>query len=1149
MASGLLINFNNTAEYSLFYKLTSTAPYPATFRLYNPTLSSYRVSLSANNTQIYNQVVTDPLLPFYNTSLIRTTPCLCSFFVRISGANDQFLSSFALSAKFVSYFLSADFIGFPRTYFTAPAGTIKTLTYNDYIFSPGMFFYGEGHTETIFLSARNVSPFATNYNWRINNTTTQYTVSTTTAQPYRTASITLTSEQDTNLRLPVSLHVTNSLFASSDPIYYRDDATGQPVYYPYFSATTDLNGNELPTNTPYHESIRVKPYNPIEYIFDPGVGTAIILPTNGSQAEYNASLQTAVEGLGTLSACYDKYGILWKWTTFENCSANQSFVSRPSTWTTVSCDGPFPKIWRNLTPLEISLGLLSAAPFSVNPIACSSTPVTWALSTANWVNPTSATNYINNTYDYFLSLDNFGAEDFTVSFFDDTELVLSAQQTFTCYISVTDDGEAPPGFIKGWKPKTTTLNLFHKFKSIAPSEFIIYTPNRFVLTGSNVSFQNLITNRGLLTGIKVNFDDNKMTLLTGDAINAPYFSTTYDIIGSKTITLEGYTRDGFTLPLATFPNIIQVVTEYDDVSPTEYRSSISSLQLPWSNKPQIGSNDWVTADNINSTIKKIYENLQYLETRGRNYQTEVSDYFGYLGVQPTTNRPGITACDVWTWEDANCLISPLDYTITWRDVLSGETVFDDGDLKSCGTWQQQQCFDRGINPTCFGRYDIKWQWKALKASNSVRPVRWIDTRSSGGELAKRWVYEPSTNTFLIPCDEGLWNVNIPKLDTYYNPIATPTVQSRCIYYGVASKDNKLFLTQKTQIKLLSSDYNAFYYSNLDKIDNINGFSDLKNISLNSAGYIYVLDGILNQIAVYSYEPDTLGDDWRLLTQWGGFGTTNAPNKFSSPNDFHIDQLDNVWVCDTGNGCVKVFSDLGTWIRTITDDQLKLNPPLSLCVDSQQQAHILTNKNIRVYSYTGQFLFEYSYTDHVTTEPRKVNNSYNREVIYLACESEVVKFFRNGIFFGTIVSFKEKANNINGIYHDEFRNLLVLANDKILKYPDLMVLIKQKGDLPSNYWQLNDLLIHEEEYVQNWVYTKSFQRLWDNIEIFRNTLFYNSDIGCKAYKPPLHSKDKIIIGQNELVTSAVINRVLGHLWDNFYTLIDYFDPNCQEPFNP
>jgi len=129
------------------------------------------------------------------------------------------------------------------------------------------------------------------------------------------------------------------------------------------------------------------------------------------------------------------------------------------------------------------------------------------------------------------------------------------------------------------------------------------------------------------------------------------------------------------------------------------------------------------------------------------------------------------------------------------------------------------------------------------------------------------------------------------------------------------------------------------------------------------------------------------------------------------------------------------------------------------------------------------------------------------------------------------------------YHDEYRNLLITNNDIILKYVDVMELTQKSNNSNTNFWSKEDLFIHKEEYVQNWVYTKSLQRLWDNIELFRNSLFYTSGY-CKSYTPPIHSKDKIIIGQNEIVTSAVINRVLGYLWDNFYTLIKFYDPDCK-----
>jgi hypothetical protein len=127
-------------------------------------------------------------------------------------------------------------------------------------------------------------------------------------------------------------------------------------------------------------------------------------------------------------------------------------------------------------------------------------------------------------------------------------------------------------------------------------------------------------------------------------------------------------------------------------------------------------------------------------------------------------------------------------------------------------------------------------------------------------------------------------------------------------------------------------------------------------------------------------------------------------------------------------------------------------------------------------------------------------------------------------------------------------VLITTNDKILKFGDLMTLQRTKGLVTKNFWNLEDILIHKEEFIQNWIYTRAFQRMWDNIEIFRNTLQFDNSV-CKGYKPPIHGKEKIVIGQNEIVTSAVIDRILGYLWDNFNTLLDYFDPSCEEPFNP
>lgn len=884
--------------------------------------------------------------------------------------------------------------------------------------------------------------------------------------------------------------------------------------------------------------------------FSPGVPSTVFLPVNGSEAFFSASIITSLSGTVPLTPCYDKYGLLWKWSTFELSALPALSSTRtpyPSSWSTTQClysagslplipaaSGPYPKKWR-------SEGPLSADYFnpSLTSTSCTAAAIIWSLSTTNWVsNPQYVYLSASQNFIFSLKLKDYGLDDFTISKYQDTFVTLIAETTGTCFDLAASPVSSTPAFIY----ETFT------FKAVAPPFIKVYTPNRFVLTGSNINFENLITNLTYTTAIRIDLDDSKEIYLTGSNITNS-FSASYDIVGFKSLKITSYLNYTNIPYTVTLPNIIEVVREYDTVSPQEYRSVVTPIELPYPEKPKVGSNDWVVEDNINNCFTKIFKNLEYLESRGKAYTGTYSDYFGYLGAQPNILISGLTGCPTWTWEDLDCLNTSLPYNVTWRDVLNPSTSAIDpssiGSWVDCGTWEKLDCRNALANPNCNEKYCVDWNWKARKLQNSLNNISTTWQNSiSGAQYQKRWYYEPCDTSRIVVCDEGAWNVNILNLDTYYDPIPSPAVQQRCIYTGVVSKQNKLYTSLKTIIKLLDSNYTATYYSYRDSYDDVLAFSNIKNICMDSENKIYVLDSVLSQVAVYTYEPNTPGDDWNLFTSWGGFGTTSSTNKFSNPNDIHIDQFDNVWVTDTGNNCVKHYSNTGTWINTIIDDELRITPPLSIAVDSQKMVHVLTEKEIRIYTYDGTYKQSYSFKEFTTSTPVRVNTSYNREVVYVAFTTQVLKFFRNGVFAGYIIQEKENLPAITSLYQDEYRNLLITAGDKILKYPDLMTQKLLKGTLPSSYWSLEDIYINKEEYIQNWVYTKAFQRMWDNIEIFRNTLLFENINPCKQYKAPIHNKEKMIIGQNEIVTSTVINRALSYLWDNFSTLIDYFDPSCQ-----
>ena len=171
------------------------------------------------------------------------------------------------------------------------------------------------------------------------------------------------------------------------------------------------------------------------------------------------------------------------------------------------------------------------------------------------------------------------------------------------------------------------------------------------------------------------------------------------------------------------------------------------------------------------------------------------------------------------------------------------------------------------------------------------------------------------------------------------------------------------------------------------------------------------------------------------------------------------------------------------------------------------------------------------------------------MVYVSYRNGISKFFRTGVFAEHLVVNYEcndggVLDDFGSVCQDQHRSTLIVASNAILKYGDLMKLVQLKGPISvDSLWTLDDILIGQEEYVQPWVYLKAFHRIWDNIETLRSALMYEGS-GCKAYVASVYDKADLVIGQNELVTNTVINRLTKQLWANITPLIKYFDPECK-----
>lgn len=692
----------------------------------------------------------------------------------------------------------------------------------------------------------------------------------------------------------------------------------------------------------------------------------------------------------------------------------------------------------------------------------------------------------------------------------------------------------PQGGPSDWLPKTVNdiTNFDTLIKPIPSAK--LYFPNYFIENNSR-TFLEIIPTTELpyqIESITLQslYSPEIVTLAAGvlsasmlfDQVGMVDLSATFVI---KNIDTNTTNQIGFV-----FQNIIEVVELYDDVVEEQfYQTNITPLQLTYTKQPKIVPNEWAIADNVNSIIEKFYKTLEELDSYTKLYESKFK-FYGWVGPKLS----GIS--NLYVWQDLECPSSILPEEGSWAafECLQGNLI--DG-----YSWIDHECEQGQADPTCLQKYCIEWKWKSRKCDASEIDVTWKEAKANG-KFAKKWKFEqcelanPSLN-----CNRDFWKIS--TFEPFYFPVPSCIFKDRCKIVDVEHLEatNHIVIAYPTELNIVQNNYYTTLKDNESRADQLFSFQNIIGLTTNSEGKIIVLDNILCKISIFRIIDNNL----KLFNSWGTFGLQSTPQGFNQPSDIHIDQQNSLWVADTGNKCVKKFTINGNHLMTITDSRFDTTPPKSACVDSQLNCHVLVEGKVIVFDKNGQYSFEYALSDNVTSVS-KINTNYKREVVYITYNLGVVKYFRTGTIYGYLFNeYKCKTGDLfsgfNSITQDKFRNVYITVEDKLLKVPDLMKITESKAPLnPNLYWKLNDLLIHKEEYIQPWVYLKAFHRLWDNIELFRNALFYDVE-GSKSFKAPIYNKEDIVIGQNEIVTNSVLNRISAQLWANLETLFEYFKP--------
>ena len=623
----------------------------------------------------------------------------------------------SISAIFVKTLLSADFIAFAKNYFNSSGSKFGPVSADSisYTLTPGPCFYGEGHTETINLSGNGTG--ALEYYWTIGSTDLGFyqasSITSIIPSPSGYYDVSIPTTLNSYPKIPIQLVVSDGTILSSGPFYYYDDSTGEELPYPFYYNTEDLASR----NTKYRNGIQVVSYVPPASSFSSGFTQCPdFLPTDDSLKSYTALLRFSLSGdsSSTLDSCFGLYDLVWRWSTFVHLSAStttppfssisqfvditSTLTGKPSSWYTTQClvtsitaapfgvtlntltsalSGPYPKKWR----AEASTNLSAER----TPNRSLGGPLTWSLSTPSWsVETQISSNDIDYVYELQYSQD--GLNPYTASINNNTPIYLQGSQVVSTVIS------AEPF---DWQIKEYVYTDSKNCSIYSRGDFKVYTSNRYVLTGTQVEFQNISVGFNSVEKIQVNLDNGQTATLSGSSLYSNV-TATYTDIGYKTITSTVYYTSAVPnevrFPVTfTFTDIIKVVAEYDTIDTENYRTPETPLQLPWPEVPKVAPNEWVNEDNINSVFTKFYENLEYLETRGRGYKTRPAEFFGWLGAPPVLD----TTCPIYTWDSLDCLVTDNPNTVTWEDVQNVTPEFPSitttGRLSSCCSWDDYIC--------------------------------------------------------------------------------------------------------------------------------------------------------------------------------------------------------------------------------------------------------------------------------------------------------------------------------------------------------------------------------------------------------------------------------------------------------------------------
>jgi hypothetical protein len=420
-------------------------------------------------------------------------------------------------------------------------------------------------------------------------------------------------------------------------------------------------------------------------------------------------------------------------------------------------------------------------------------------------------------------------------------------------------------------------------------------------------------------------------------------------------------------------------------------------------------------------------------------------------------------------------------------------------------------------------------------------------------------------------DDALINKNIINTNTV-GAILIPSARDKEYRYTIISNNKQLagYLIKGEKLQIL-------FTTNL--VDTISGsitFDNITDIKCYNGKDLYIVDSTYNSIIRYDIKYLIEGENIfrnrpSIRKVIGGKGNLTDRGKFSDLQKIAVN--DNILVAlDDGDKCFKIFDTNLNWINTLSYSKFfeanvpKFNDILLLedntlmsCSSSSIYKFNFSNSN---FTLNSEVTLSNLLSSNETIAGLRLSNS-RKELFYVTTNISVKKFWISQM--NKVVSeyyLKNNNFNINWIStckYDDTRDSVLLYKSKgsyenLSLFKDSTNLDTILNNLDFQVYDLNDLLISDQEYMQSWVMIKNFKKLYYNCFLLAKNVSYkfveNDNLEYdliidKVYNGSIINfsnefsfPDNLELGVNEIFQTEVINRLLQEILD-FQKILLYY----------